>query len=282
MASESTEEQTVTVHLPPELHDWLDDHAREQDLDRETLLRQLLASYRQMATEGVDGDAVIVDGAGALEDRIEVIVAEQVADAVEGQTADRISEARNAVQKQLGNRIDSIEANFREKLDDVRERVIQVKKEADRKAPKDHTHAQFEQLGSISERFDDLEAELDEIRDSLGSAVDGEGRVTELENSLERVEERLQTVAWVVSDLREAQEASGALDPVDRIKRAAAKADIQRAKCENCGEGVTISLLTDPECPHCEATVSNVEPASGFFGKPTLLVASQLESGETR
>jgi len=95
------------------------------------------------------------------------------------------------------------------------------------------------------------------------------------------MEDRLQTVAWVVSDLREAHESGNGLQAVERIKRAAAKADVERAKCENCGNGVTLSLLTDPECPHCSATVTNVEADPGWFRKPKLRVASQLESGES-
>ncbi|PSP59271.1 CopG family transcriptional regulator, partial [Halobacteriales archaeon QH_7_66_37] len=39
-------------------------------------------------------------------------------------------------------------------------------------------------------------------------------------------------------------------------------------------------LLTDPACPHCDATVTNVEADPGWFRKPKLRVASQLESGE--
>lgn len=263
MASESTEEESVTIHLPPELREWLDSHATSQDVDRETLLMQLVASYRHTTDGEFEGPAVLLD---------------------EGEIAgleEQISEARNAVQRQLGNRIDETETTFQKKLEDVRERVIEVKKEADGKAPKDHTHPQIDQLDDIGERLDALETDIDDLRHAVDSTVpENEERIEELEATLDTVQERLQTIAWVVSDLREAQEASEKLDPVDRIKRAAAKADIQRAKCENCGEGVTIALLTDPQCPHCEATVSNVEPASGFFGKPTLLVASQLESGE--
>lgn len=263
MASESTEEESVTIHLPPELHEWLDSHAASRDLDRETLLAQLVASYRQTTDGEFEETAVLFD------------------DDERARIEEQISEARTAVQRQLGNRIDETETTFQGKLEDVRERVIEVKKETDGKAPKDHTHPQFERLGDIGDRLDSLETEIDDLRQSVDSTLpENEERIAELEATLDTVQERLQTIAWVVSDLREAQEASGKLDPVERIKRAAAKADIQRAKCENCGEGVTISLLTDPKCPHCEATVSNVEPASGFFGKPTLLVASQLESGE--
>jgi len=107
-----------------------------------------------------------------------------------------------------------------------------------------------------------------------------EESIADAEQRLAELQDRLKTVAWVVSDLREAQESSGGLQAVERIKRAAAKNNIERANCENCGDGVTLSLLTDPECPHCSATVTNVEASSGWFGKPKLLTAAQLESGE--
>jgi hypothetical protein len=305
MASESTEQEEVMVRLPGNLHDWLDERARTQGLDSEELLVQLLTAY-QTVTDGDYDEPVIVDAGetdaieeqireqfdqelderleadleSRLRDQIENSVTDDVEDIVNERVTDEIAEVRDAIQRRFGNRIDSVESEFTEKIEDVRERIIQVKKETDRKAPQDHTHEQFETLGEVTTELETVETELDELREGFDSVrSEHEQRTAEIDETLETVQERLQTVAWVVSDLYEAQEARGEIDAVDRIKRAAAKADVDRAKCENCGEGVSISLLTDPECPHCEATVSNVEPASGFFAKPTLQVASQLESG---
>ena len=68
---------------------------------------------------------------------------------------------------------------------------------------------------------------------------------------------------------------------VDRIKRAAAQEGVETASCESCGESVNLGLLTAPECPHCEATVSDVRPTGGIFRKKARLVAAaQLESGD--
>jgi len=288
----------MSISVPAELEDWLDEQAAAAGTEPEQFLVQLLTAYRETAdlddesavavteeelastveSELEERLAALDDG---IDDRIETAVDDQVETALDETLTGRVSEATSSVQRQLNDRIDSVESEFDEKIDDVRDRVIQVKKEADGKAPNDHTHEGLSELQAVTDRLDELETELDSLRTEFEETVPdyGEG-IENAEGRLDRMEDRLQTIAWVVSDLRDAQGSTGGLETVERIKRAAAKADIQRANCENCGESVLLSLLTDPKCPHCDATVSNVEPASGWFSKPTLVTASQLESGE--
>lgn len=270
MASESSSERTVSITLSTDLDEWLDQQASAAEVDREELLVQLLASYRMTAEKQGPPNADLLG-----------LDQEEIADTIRSQLDEQLSEATSSVQRQLSNRIDSVEAEFDGKIDDVRERVVQIKKETDGKAPKDHTHQQLQSVPEIQQTVAELEDELDELRADFAEQVpEQEETISEIDDRLDQMQDRLQTVAWVVSDLREAHESSGGLEAVERIKRAAAKADIERANCENCGEGVALSLLTDPECPHCSATVANVEPASGWFGSPTLLTAAQLESGD--
>ncbi|WP_336325995.1 hypothetical protein [Halovenus sp. HT40] len=289
MASESSGERTVSITLPADLDEWLDQQASAAEIDREELLVQLLASYRMAADgDGHPGGDVLMDHEeiadavrSQLDEQLSAQLDSRIEQAVDQALTDQLSEATNSVQRQLSKRIDSVESEFDEKIDDVRERVIQIKKETDAKAPKDHTHDQLQSIPEIQRTLTELEAELDELQTEFAETVpEQEKTITDIGGRVEEMQDRLQTVAWVVSDLREAQESTGGLEAVERIKRAAAKADIERADCENCGEGVTLSLLTDPECPHCNATVTNVEPASGWFGSPTLLTAAQLESGD--
>ena len=309
MASESTE-GAVSVDLPSELHDWLEEKATKLGVEREQLLVQLVAAYRTAAevddvpavlgppdgsTLPADAVADAVDGrvADIIDEQVSDTVEEHIADAVEDQlgstvresaeplVTERVNESTKAVQRQLGDRIDAVEEEFTEKLEDVRERVIQVKKEADAKAPADHTHEQLEVVADLDRSVATLEDELAELRSTVEKAVpEHESKITEVDARIAEMEDRLKTVAWVVSDLRDAHESGKGLEAVERIKRAAAKADIERAKCENCGNKVTLALLTDPTCPHCDATVTNVEPDPGWFRKPKLRVASQLESGD--
>jgi DNA repair exonuclease SbcCD ATPase subunit len=267
MASEPSEE--VSVRLPAELESWLDDQARELGVDRETVLVQMLTTYRATAELDGDGEESVLDAVDArVEDRVEAAVTE------------RLSEATEAVQRRVGGQVEELDREFQGKIEDVRERVIQVKQEADAKAPADHDHEEFERLATAENRLDTLEDEVEQLREGVQTAAESEDDLEELEEELATAQERLRTVAWAVRDLRDSVESDAGLEAVDRVKRAAAKADVDRAVCENCGEGVEIALLTDPNCPHCEATVTDVQEASGFFSKPKLLVASQLESGD--
>lgn len=282
MASESSTERTLSVSLPEGLKEWLDEQAAAADVDREELLVQLLTTYRATAEQSpeslnIDSRDIEDTVRSQLDDQLDA----RIEQAVTGAVTDRLSEATTSVQRQLSNRIDTVESEFDEKITDVRDRVVQVKKEADAKAPAEHSHDELDAVPELETAVQEIQTDLDDLRAEFDEQVpDHEEALTETEQRLDEMQDRLQTIAWVVSDLRDAQESGGGLQAVERIKRAAAKADIERANCENCGDGVTLSLLTDPECPHCSATVTNVEPAGGWFGSPTLVTAAQLESGE--
>jgi len=282
MASESTEEAAVAVSLGPELEAWLDERARELGVDREAVLVRLLTAARE--ADAVDGTADVDGLAAAVADT----------DAFGDAVGDAVDEALHAheddleaTEARLAEQIETVEADFREKIEDVRERVIQVKQEADEKAPADHTHEELDRVDAIGRQVDDLEGELAALESHLSdleATVEAlePGAAEDVERTVEELQERLKTVAWVVSDLREAHEKRADSATLEQLKRSAAEADVSRARCERCGEGVEIGLLTEPTCPHCDATVTEVAPSSGFFGKPRLLAASQLESGEER
>lgn len=289
MASESSTEPTVSITVPPELEEWLDAQAAEAGVDHEEFLLRVLYAYRNAAeldadavTELLDEDDVAETVENQLAEQLPAQLDEQVEPIVEDALTEQITEATNSLQRRFEDRLDRVEAEFDEKMTDVRERVVQVKKETDRKAPEDHTHSELEDVEQLDTRITELEEELTALRNDFEAQPDETETDTDVDERLDQLQDRLQTVAWVVSDLREDQKPTGGLEAVERIKRAAAKADIERANCENCSESVAISLLTDPECPHCRATVTNVEPAAGWFKKPTLLTAAQLESGEHR
>jgi rubrerythrin len=283
MASESTDDGSLVVALPADLSEWLDDRATRLGVDREAVLVQLLASYRAAAELGDSGGSLPVADADVVSDAVEAELDDRVDPAVESALEDHLDGATEAVRRDLDGRIEAAETEFAEKIDDVRDRVVQVKREADTKAPRDHSHPELDRLDDIASRLGALADRLDTVEDHVEhteTTVADHGRAVErIDGTLEEVQDRLQTVAWAVTDLREAVESRDA-DAVEGIKRRAARADVSRAKCGNCGNAVEVALLTDPECPHCQATVSDVRPAAGFFSKPRLVVASRLESGE--
>ena len=342
MASESREEQSVSVDLSDELDEWLDRQAERTDTSRNEVVRQLLGTYH--ATETLDESAVdeiqttveesiateatkatravVADRLeselpdriddeleeqvervvqeqvdDAVDARVEQVVEERLADAVEAAVADKLPSIADAVESRLDDQLSAatddveadlerLDAEFQEKLDDVRQRVVQVKKETDAKAPADHTHEGLERIDELDAELESIGTDLLAVRDELD---DLDERVTETDESLgdalgrlDDAEDKLKRVAWVVSDLRDETQGKDSHErAVARIKRAAAQEGITTASCENCSESVDVALLTDPECPHCHAAVSDVRPEGGLFrSKARLVTAAELEAGE--
>ncbi|MBX0284961.1 hypothetical protein EGH22_01355 [Halomicroarcula sp. F28] len=297
MASESTDEGVVAVELPPELDEWLDERARELGEPREELVTQLLAAYRT-TTERDGGDlATALDVEArvedAMQDELDAAVAAAVDDVLEERVdstvRDRLPDITDAVESRVEGRLDAVEDDFTEKITDVRQRVVQLKRELDGKAPADHDAFEtVEELdGSVAELNRELVAARDEFEDDMTAQTervdDLETRFDEFEQRLDDTEEKLKRVAWVVNDLRDDQGGRDAHQKaVDRIKRAAAQEGISSGSCQSCGEKVEIGLLTDPQCPHCSSTVSDVQPQGGIIRKKASLVtAAQLEAGPT-
>jgi len=297
MASESTDEGVVAVELPPELDEWLDERARELGEPREELVTQLLAAYRT-TTERDGGDlAAALDVEhrveAAMQDELDAAVAtavdEVLEERVDSTVRERLPDITDAVESRVEGRLDEVEEEFTGKITDVRQRVVQLKRELDGKAPADHEA--FETVEELDESVAQLNRELVEVRDEFEDDLadqtervnDMESQFDEVERRLDDTEEKLKRVAWVVNDLRDNQGGRDAHQKaVDRIKRAAAQEGISSASCQNCGEKVEIGLLTDPQCPHCNSTVSDVQPEGGIIRKKASLVtAAQLEAGPT-
>jgi len=292
MASES-DDRLVSVTLSSELRQWLDEKAATLDLDEETLVVQLLATYH--AAEELDDNLDPAEffeqdvDADTVEPAVREVIADRLPDIAEA-VADQQDDGGDVgtVEAQLTAELDRVETDFQEKLEDVRKRVVQVKRETDAKAPADHDHEEFARLDEVASDLADLEgavadleAQVDDHAAQLDEATDRLDDLSELDERISTAEERLQTVAWIVRDLRDAHEAkTGATRAIDRLKRAAAAADVSRAVCEECEEAVEIGLMTEPNCPHCGTAISDVRPASGLFSKPKLVVAEQLTAGE--
>jgi chromosome segregation ATPase len=326
MASEPTDE-SVSVSLPSELAEWVDEQASERDVDRETVLVQFLAAHRatqrledgtEVAPDDFDVDiegevreiiadrmsdiaaavANEIDVQGQVQQAVEVELEDAVADAVDAQLDAKLDDAmtaeieetiddaverqvETALSRQIGTRIDDLEDEFMAKIEDVRERVVNVAKKTNRNAPADHDHPDLtDRINGLAADVEAVQDDLEDLRDELAGHADSQAeRLDDLDETVWDMQEKLETVAWVVNDLRDSTEMQNKrATSVEKIKQSAAKADVDRAACEACGEGVEIALLTDPECPHCQAAVTHVEPADGFFGNPHLVKAQGIEA----
>jgi DNA repair exonuclease SbcCD ATPase subunit len=188
--------------------------------------------------------------------------------------AGKTSEEGNAGGQEIRD-LAAVEADFQGKIEDVRERVVQVKREADGKAPADHDHEDLEaRIDALEAETDELRADLDDARADIDTGFDNFESI--LENLTDRADtlgDRTGRLAGAVLDLRRAVEAiagSGA-DPVEPLAEAANRNGVREADCEECSNAVDIALLRSPACPHCGVAFSDVRPAKGWFGSATLV-----------
>jgi DNA repair exonuclease SbcCD ATPase subunit len=275
MASESTDSRSVALDLPATLDEWLTERAADMGVEREELLVQLLSSY-QVATESENGEAVtafetaLEDGAVDIERLVEEAVGEAVPEEGVAEQVDR----------RIDGRLDSLEAEIEDKLDDIRRRVVQVKQEADSKAPADHDHEAFDRLDDLEREVSGLRDQVAELEAAVGETDTPDG---DIEEELADVQSKLTQLARIVVELRD--EGTGgdteAETALSRIKTTAAREGFEQADCGACGEPVSLALLTEPTCPHCQSRVRNVVPGSGgMFGSNPRLTGPNTSTAD--
>lgn len=180
----------------------------------------------------------------------------------------------------IRSQLEALEESIEADIQDVRDRIVQVKRETDGKAPADHAHEHLEQ------RLTELQADLEE------TAADLEATDARLEGGFENFEDILESLMDRTADLETDVETLGAalgsmrgtLDAIaereqrraraDHFKRTAAKRGVRTAKCADCNSKLDVALLSSATCPNCEARFHTLDANPGFFG------TSILETGE--
>lgn len=171
---------------------------------------------------------------------------------------------------------------FQDLLEDVRKRVIQVKRETDAKTPTDDHEALAADVEGVAAELDGLAADVERLSESVDAVeADLESGFENFEDVLEYLTDRTETLGDRVdtlaravvdarSELRRLGADAAARTEADRLKLAASQHGITSANCEDCDSRVDIGLLTEAECPHCATAFDGVEPKEGFFGSHTL------------
>lgn len=237
MASEDSSRNEPKITVSGDVYDWLDEQASEGGEDAADVARRLLEAHQMLA----DGDR------SSLADTSEETV----------------------TSSQLEERLDSLDSTVRGLLDDVRKRVIQLKRETDGKAPLDHEHDE------ITERLDRLDGTADRLETRLDAGFENyEEILTYLMEETESVDDRLDVLARAVLDLRREFETIATerarREGLDDLRRAANQYGIRSANCGECSSTVDIGLLTAPECPHCASGFVDLSPGTRLF-KPDVL-----------
>jgi chromosome segregation ATPase len=254
---------------------WLESRADELGLEEEQLLNRIIAAHRE-AEQATDAEPLVTES--TLEDRLDALESE-------------LEEMEATLQAD----VDAAEAEFAEKIEDIRDRVIQVKREADQKAPTDHDHPDLldrlettaEATKEVEERQADLEADVEDLSESVDAGFENfEEVLSYLRDETDALNRRTTTLASAVLTMREtvASVAAAAAhrERAEQLHREANLAGVKDAICGDCEQSVTVAQLASPECPFCGAVFEGVEPKSGWFGSHTLLTGSSpaIEGGD--
>lgn len=258
MADGSPEGRPLSVELPVALDEWLTEQSSELGIDRSELAARVLGGYRAATVSADEESATTLEA--ALGEEIDAIVQERVEEAVAAAGADEAAVAER-VASRLDDRLDRLETETDEKLDDVRRRVVQLKEASEAKAAADHTHPELE-------RVDRLADEVETLRERVaGLETDGTGDPAD---DVAEIESKLTRVARAVARLHADRTDESTLDD---IRRTAAREGFERADCAACGETVSVGLLPEARCPHCEQAFDRlVEGSGGIFGPSARLV----------
>lgn len=247
----STMAEEQPQSLPAELEGWLDDRAAETGRGRGEVLARAVATYRLLS---------------------------EAEDATDTQPLDQQVE-------ELADRIADLEEDTDERIEDVRDRVVQVMQVAKAKADAEHDHPDLEERIEDAERggADDVEAlrralaELD--RQVEGGFDNYEAVLSSLTDRADEAEEKLDTLAGAVVDLRrrvtELEAANARRSAVEELQADANRRNVGTADCEACGKRVHVGLLADPRCPHCGEPFVDVEAGGRFLGSATLVTGDQ-------
>lgn len=235
--------------FPAELRAWVERKAAERDAEPEAILARAAAVYRLLDAEA-DGVATPLD--------------ELTADV-----------------ETLADRVDAVEDDLDYKIDDVRDRVVQIKRETDAKASREHGHPDLEnRVADAVRAAEDADAAVNDLEARLDHGFENYEEILEyLTDVTDDLDESVETLAGAVADIRaEVRRVSAAEHDrraVDDLRTAANRHGERTASCADCSATVDLGLLARPNCPHCEATFVDFEPATGFFGSATLLAGDR-------
>ena len=196
--------------------------------------------------------------------------------------------------EELERSVEGLDADLEEMIQDVRERVIQVKRESDAKAPAEHEHDALTEavarlqghLEALATDFVDLDASVDDLDERVDAVDDRvsagfsnfEDVLTYLVDTTDELGDAMEILVRATLSLQERTDrlavAEARRAAADDLRESANRFGVSEAKCEECGGSVDLSLLTESACPHCSSLFTDFEPRRGFFR------SSLLHTGE--
>lgn len=240
MATEQRDDEEFSLDLPAAVDGWLADHAERRETSRAAVCREFLTVAQQLEVENELTEPAATQALTDLEDRL-----------------------------------DDQRSEYVDLIEDVRERVIQVKREVDEKADRSHDHETY----ADEDRVAALASEVDQLETALEDGFDEFEEILEyVLDELEELEDRSVALARAILELKDARavvETRGqSRARADALQLAANRLNVRTAVCEACDSSVDIALLNRPRCPHCAEPFADVEQ------RTSILRSHRLRTGE--
>lgn len=284
MASEESGESTVEISIPHALEQWLDLMSDEWDVGRDTLIRQLLAAHQVSATlDGISDSNLNLDEAG-----------ESIATSF-NQLLISSNESLKDQFSDIEHEVTQLEHQYSRDLEDVRKRVVQLKRELNSKANTSHSHPEIvEEIKNRSE--DDVELksgierladEIDKINEKVDAGFANFRKIIEqVIRQHDQHDEQLDKFASILlryrDDLSSVSQLVADQRLLEDLTSTAIRNGVRTAACGNCQTTIDLGILSTPQCPECSARFERLQPKDGFFGNSHLIVEDPpaLETGE--
>ena len=290
------------VDLPEPLREWVEARAAETGRSPPEVLARAAAAYRlldehdDLLPEPRDGELPgrvaaleadlddVRDRVAHLGNEIGTVTGEGGETNVSGADLERVE-----------SRLAELEATLDEQIEDVRERVIQVKRETDEKAAADHDHPELraeveaavddataatETAESALTEAETLASDLSEIQSTLDGGFENyESILRGLKDNTDEVRDRTDRLVTAVTQLRdrvvELETAAERRADAEALQQDATQKGVTDAVCNACESTVYLGLLGDARCPHCEAPFERVDADTGLFRPSRLIVADR-------
>ncbi|WP_226479569.1 hypothetical protein [Natrinema amylolyticum] len=235
MSSQDRDDGGVSFALSAEVDDWVAEEAARRGETRDDLCRLVTAAQRVATDDDLE-----------LTDRDDLIA--------------------------LRGQLEAQREEFTALLEDVRDRIVEVKRDANEKAPAEHDHPDHptdDDLAALRGELAALERTLDDGFDNFETVLE------DLIAETDALADRSALLARAVVDLREHRDERATRKrnraATDDLKLASNRLGIRTAACADCSASVDIALLTAPECLYCASGFTDVEERSSIFGTHRLV-----------
>jgi chromosome segregation ATPase len=178
--------------------------------------------------------------------------------------------------RNIRSQVEEQKKEFWDKIEDIREKIIILKKDIDSKADQEHEHSEYVGEETLESEISRIESQIEELSDK---SIKNEDLNEEFSEKLDILASNLLSVRDRVGNLEaERRERMEKNRRIKKIMQDARKNATTKPKCRSCGKSVRMDILREPECPHCSGDIEGIE--SRFLFSDVLITNPKSESEE--